>query len=85
MEYLRNYYSTTTSASIREWVESFMNTVTCPVCNGGRLKKESLSVKFAGKNISEITNLSINRAIEFFAKLKLTGRDAQISKPILEG
>lgn len=84
MEYLRNFYSTTTSASIREWVESFMNTVTCPVCNGGRLKKESLSVKFAGKNISEITNLSINRAIEFFAKLKLTGRDAQISKPILK-
>lgn len=84
MEYLKNYYSTTTSASIREWVESFMNTVTCPVCNGGRLKKESLSVKFAGKNISEITNLSINRAIEFFGKLKLTGRDAQIAKPILK-
>jgi excinuclease ABC subunit A len=84
MEYLKNYYSTTTSASIREWVESFMNTVTCPVCNGGRLKKESLSVRFAGKNISEITNLSINRAIEFFSKLKLTGRDAQIAKPILK-
>ncbi|AFH50067.1 Excinuclease ATPase subunit A [Ignavibacterium album JCM 16511] len=84
MEYLKNYYSTTTSASIREWVESFMNTVTCPVCNGGRLKKESLSVKFAGKNISEITNLSINRAIEFFSGLKLTGKDAQISKPILK-
>lgn len=84
MEYLKNYYSTTTSASIREWVESFMNTVTCPVCNGGRLKKESLSVKFAGKNISEITNLSINRAIEFFSKLKLTGRDAQIAKPVLK-
>ncbi|MFN3872245.1 MAG: excinuclease ABC subunit UvrA [Ignavibacterium sp.] len=84
MEYLKNYYSTTTSASIREWVESFMNTVTCPACNGGRLKKESLSVKFAGKNISEITNLSINRAIEFFSKLKLTGREAQIAKPILK-
>jgi excinuclease ABC subunit A len=84
IEYLKNYYSTTTSASIREWVESFMNTVTCPVCNGGRLKKESLSVKFAGKNISELTNLSINRAIEFFSKLKLTGRDAQIAKPILK-
>lgn len=84
MEYLRNYYSTTTSSSIREWVESFMNTVTCPVCNGGRLKKESLSVKFAGKNISEITNLSINRTIEFFSKLKLSGREAQIAKPILK-
>jgi len=84
IEYLKNYYSTTTSSSIREWVESFMNTVTCPVCNGGRLKKESLSVKFAGKNISEITNLSINRTIEFFSKLKLSGREAQIAKPILK-
>lgn len=84
IEYLKNYYSTTTSSSIREWVESFMNTVTCPVCNGGRLKKESLSVKFAGKNISEITNLSINRAIEFFSNLKLSGREAQIAKPILK-
>lgn len=84
IEYLKNYYSTTTSSSIREWVESFMNTVTCPVCNGGRLKKESLSVKFAGKNISEITNLSINRAIEFFSNLKLFGREAQIAKPILK-
>ncbi|MCL6493939.1 MAG: excinuclease ABC subunit UvrA, partial [Ignavibacterium sp.] len=84
IEYLKNYYSTTTSSSIREWVESFMNTVTCPVCNGGRLKKESLSVKFAGKNISEITNLSINRTIEFFSKLKISGREAQIAKPILK-
>ena len=84
IEYLKNYYSTTTSSSIREWVESFMNTVTCPVCNGGRLKKESLSVKFARKNISEITNLSINRTIEFFSKLKLSGREAQIAKPILK-
>jgi len=84
IEYLKNYYSTTTSSSIREWVESFMNTITCPVCNGGRLKKESLAVKFAGKNISEITNLSINRAIEFFSALKLSGREAQIAKPILK-
>jgi excinuclease ABC subunit A len=61
-----------------------MNTATCQTCNGGRLKKESLSVKFQGKNISEVTKLSISRAAEFFLKLKLSGKEAIIAKPILK-
>jgi excinuclease ABC subunit A len=61
-----------------------MNTVRCKTCGGGRLKKESLAVKFQGKNISEVTTLSIFRADEFFNKIKLTGRDAIIAKPILK-
>ncbi len=82
--YLKNYYNTTSSNNIREWVESYMNTVSCPACGGGRLKQESLAVKFQNKNISEITSLSINREIEFFSKVKLSGRDAIIAKPILK-
>jgi len=82
--YLKNYYNTTTSNNIREWVESYMNTVTCPECGGGRLKKESLAVKFQGKNISEVTALSIQRAKEFFNAVKLKGREALIAKPILK-
>ncbi|HVO73356.1 MAG TPA: excinuclease ABC subunit UvrA, partial [Ignavibacteriaceae bacterium] len=82
--YLKNYYNTTTSNNIREWVESYMNTVSCPECGGGRLKKESLAVKFQGKNISEVTALSIFRAKEFFNTVKLKGRDAVIAKPILK-
>ncbi len=82
--YLQNYYDSTSSNKVREWVEAYMNTNTCSTCNGGRLKKESLSVKFQGKNISEITGLSIQRAAEFFSKLKLTGRNALIAKPILK-
>ena len=84
MSYLKNFYSTTTSNHIREWVEAYMNSATCQTCGGGRLKKESLSVKFQGKNISEVTKLSISRGAEFFAKLKLTGKDAIIAKPILK-
>jgi excinuclease ABC subunit A len=61
-----------------------MNTVKCKTCGGGRLKKESLAVKFQGKNISELTSLSIFRADEFFTKIKLAGRDAIIAKPILK-
>jgi excinuclease ABC subunit A len=84
MNYLKNYYSTTSSNNIREWVESYMNTVKCPVCGGGRLKKESLAVKFKEMNISEVTSLSILRTLEFFKKVRLTGREAIIAKPILK-
>ncbi|MGE5796548.1 MAG: excinuclease ABC subunit UvrA [Ignavibacteria bacterium] len=84
VNYLKNYYNTTASNNIREWVESYMNTVTCPECGGGRLKKESLAVKFQGRNISEVTALSIGRAKEFFDAVKLKGRDALIAKPILK-
>ncbi len=82
--YLKNYYKTTSSNNIREWVESYMNTIACPTCGGGRLKKESLAVKFNGKNISEVTNLSILRAKEFFDNAKITGRNAIIAKPIFK-
>ncbi|HKI77735.1 MAG TPA: excinuclease ABC subunit UvrA [Ignavibacteriaceae bacterium] len=84
IRYLKNYYNTTTSNNIREWVESYMTTVLCPSCGGGRLKKESLSVKFQDKNISEVTSLSIQRSFEFFKKIKLSGRNAIIAKPIFK-
>jgi len=84
INYLKNYYNTTSSNNIREWVESYMNTVKCPVCGGGRLKKESLAVKFKEMNISEVTSLSILRTLEFFKKVRLTGREAIIAKPILK-
>ncbi len=84
INYLKNYYNTTSSNNIREWVESYMNTIKCPTCGGGRLKKESLAVTFQNKNISEVTSLSIFRSYEFFSKIKLSGRDLIISKPILK-
>lgn len=84
INYLKNYYNTTSSNNIREWVESYMNTVKCPTCGGGRLKQESLAVRFNDKNISEVTSLSINRAEEFFKKVKLQGRESIIAKPILK-
>jgi len=84
INYLKNYYESTSSNNIREWVESYMNTIACSTCNGGRLKKESLSVKFQGKNIAEVTELSIVKAKDFFDKVKLPGREGIIAKPILK-
>lgn len=84
LSYLENFYSSTSSNNIREWVESFMNTIPCKTCNGGRLKKESLSVKFQGLNISEVTSLSIKRTREFFENIKIKGKDEIIASPILK-
>lgn len=82
--YLLSYFNNTSSTKIRDWAESYMNTFECPVCKGGRLKKESLSVKFNNLNISEVTNLSIKRAFDFFSTVKLAGRDQIIAKPVLK-
>ncbi|MEJ2617879.1 MAG: excinuclease ABC subunit UvrA, partial [Ignavibacteriaceae bacterium] len=49
-----------------------------------KAEDESLSVKFQGKNISEVTKLSIFRSFEFFNKLKINGRDGIIAKPIIK-
>ena len=84
IRHLRNYYTSTSSTRTSEWVESYMNTIICESCNGGRLKKESLAVLFQNKNISEITKLSIRRTTEFFDQIKLSGNEAIIAKPILK-
>ncbi len=82
--YVKHFWETTSSHHIREWAESFMNTQTCTTCNGGRLKKESLAVKFYGLDITEVTNLSITKCLEFFNNIKLTGREEVIARQILK-
>lgn len=82
--YVKHYFDNTSSNKIRDWAESFMNTVTCSTCGGGRLKKESLAVKIGGKNISEVTQLSIERCGKFFDKLKLDDREQIIASQILK-
>lgn len=84
VNYVKHYFDNTSSTKIREWAESFMNTKICSTCNGGRLKKESLSVKFGGKNISEVSSLSIERAKEFFNNVQLTERETLIANQILK-
>ncbi|MBI2446602.1 MAG: excinuclease ABC subunit UvrA [Parcubacteria group bacterium] len=58
----------------------------CSVCNGKRLKKESLSVKVKGKNIAETADLTIDKAYEFFVELedKLKANEKEIAKTVLK-
>lgn len=82
--YLENAYYSLNSQKTREWVEGFMTSQPCKQCNGGRLKKEFLSVYFQEKNIQEVTSLPINHAYKFFSSAELYGKDAIIAAPILK-
>lgn len=84
INYIKHYYDNTSSNKIREWAESFMNTLKCSTCNGGRLKKESLAVKMNELNIAEVTSLSIEKCLHFFIGLQLTGREELIARQILK-
>ncbi len=61
----------------------FAETV-CKVCNGVRLRDEALYVKIDGKNIVDITSLSIEKAIKYFNEVKLTDTEKEISKVVLK-
>ncbi len=77
-------YHQTSSQSVREWIESFMNQIPCPTCGGARLRKEALGVKIGGKNIAEVTALNVKEALQFFDRLQLTEKEMQIARQILK-
>ena len=77
-------YRQTSSQSIRDWIESFMNQVPCPDCGGARLKKEALGVKVGGKTIAEVTAMNIRQAYAFFQNLELSDREQTIAHQILK-
>ena len=81
---LERRYRETPSESIREFIESFMSAQPCTVCHGRRLKKEALAVTVGGRNIAEVTELSVAEAQKFFANLKLTEKEQAIANLILK-
>ena len=81
---LERRYRETDSEIIREEMEKYMNLRPCPVCQGARLRKESLFVKVGGLNIHEVTEKSIRHALDFFARLELNPREREIARRILK-
>ena len=61
-----------------------MSEVLCPDCHGNRLKPESLAVTVGGKNISELTDMSVNAAVDFFSNLELTETQRLIGERIIK-
>jgi len=81
---LERRYRESDSEQVHEEMERYMNVMPCPTCEGARLKKEALHVKVAGRDIRQVTALSIKDALEFFASLTLTQKEEEIARRILK-
>lgn len=79
---LERRYGETNSDYIKEKIAGMMTEAICPTCHGKKLKDTVLAVTVGGKNIIELTDLSVEQAILFFEKLELTPREQQISRLI---
>ena len=79
---LEKRYRETSSDDMKVYYEQFMSDTPCPVCNGARLKPESLAVRVGGRNIDELTRLPIRQARSFLDGLELSPRLAKIAEQI---
>ncbi len=81
---LERRYMETSSTWIRDWLENYMVEYECDACHGARLKDEVLSVKVAGKNIYEVTCMSIKELLKSYESLKLSEEQKQIANLVLK-
>ncbi len=81
---LERRYIETKSAWSREWIEQYMTESVCPTCKGARLDASVLSVLVGGKNIYEMTLMSIGDLYKFFQNLKLSKEQTEISNLIVK-
>ena len=82
--YLEAAYREAMSEEAREEIEQYMSALPCPECKGARLRPEALAVTVGGKNIWEVTKLTVREALEFFENLQLTEREEMIAHQILK-
>lgn len=81
---LNRRFRETSSAWIKEEIESFMSEIPCDKCGGKRLSPESLAVTVGGKNISDFCDFSVGDAIDFVENLELSEKEVKISEAILK-
>ncbi len=67
--FIKNQFDENASTAIKRWAKEFMDEIPCPVCEGTRLKKESLYFKINEKNIAELSAMDISELTEWFLKL----------------
>ena len=84
--HLERRFRETDSDSVRADIERYMSSHPCPVCQGKRLKPESLAVTIGGKNIMDVTTLSVTEALEWVGKLpnQVSSRELTIADQIIK-
>ncbi|MGM9561273.1 MAG: excinuclease ABC subunit UvrA [Phascolarctobacterium sp.] len=81
---LKRRYREAFSDAMRQEYEEFMTSTPCPVCHGSRLKPEVLSILVGGKNICQVTALTVRDCLNFFANLQLSQRQQIIARQVLK-
>ncbi|HSH36691.1 excinuclease ABC subunit UvrA, partial [Schnuerera sp.] len=81
---LERRYRETNSDYMKSRIDDYMTEISCPKCKGHRLKEEVLAVRVGGLNISEFTNLSIAKAIDFVENLELDEKQRLIGEQVLK-
>jgi len=77
-------FAETQSSMAREWYNSYMADLECPVCHGKRLNKMALAVQVDGENLAQFTAHSVVGALDFVQNLNLTDTQREISKLVLQ-
>ncbi|MBN2097548.1 MAG: excinuclease ABC subunit UvrA [Candidatus Omnitrophica bacterium] len=83
--HLERLFHQTDSEYLKSEINKYMSVLSCPVCRGARLKKESLAVTINGKSIWDIVQLSIRQAEQFFNQLNLSAHELTIAHQALKG
>ena len=84
--FIKNQYDESNTASLKRWAKEFMDENECPVCEGSRLRKESLYFKIDDKNIGELVHLDINELFDWFNDLpeKLSEKQNAIAVEVIK-
>lgn len=83
---LMRWFNDGSSDAVKEWITQFMTLGDCPVCEGKRLKKESLWFKIDGKNIAELSEMDLSSLYDWFQDIesRISARQATIAKDVLK-
>lgn len=84
LEDLKRRYRESQSQGIKDWLEKFMSQKPCEVCGGRRLKPEALAVTVGGRNIHELSCLSVSDSLQFFESIHFSKTERAIAKQILK-
>lgn len=84
--FIENQYNTAESKSLQRWAKDYMDKIECPVCEGSRLRKESLYFKVNGENIAQLANKDIVDLAQWFNTLSenLTDKQLKIGEEIIK-
>ncbi|TCC15347.1 excinuclease ABC subunit UvrA [Kribbella sindirgiensis] len=82
--YVERRHAEASSDTGRERFEEYMREVPCLACNGARLKPISLAVTLGGKNIAEISAMSIDEVHGFLSQMELSPREKQIAERVVK-